>query len=171
MEKTKETSNREQSNRRQAISWWNNLPDSLNNGKDKQSYYDTYKANVYTVATKYSELTGREIQNIWAVESELDRTVKPNKKQFAEFNEDLFKAYIAKFSEEDKVRVFEILFHNSNKWDGINNAAPFYMAICQAYNAGKQAILLQKAAKDRGENFGELFVSSDTYFKKEFNFK
>jgi hypothetical protein len=48
MEKIKETSNREQSNRRQAISWWNNLPDSLNNGKDKQSYYDTYKAYVYS---------------------------------------------------------------------------------------------------------------------------
>ncbi len=109
MEKTKETSNREQSNRRQAISWWNNLPDSLNNGKDKQSYYDTYKAYVYTVATKYSELTGREIQNIWAVESELDRTVKPNKKQFVEFNEDLFQNYINKFSYDDQSKMVEIL--------------------------------------------------------------
>lgn len=166
MEKTKETSNR-----REAIEWWNNLPDSLNNGKDKQSYYDTYKANVYTVATKYSELTGREIQNIWAVESELNRTIKPNKKQFVEFNKDLFLAYINKFSEEDKVRAFEILFFNSKKWDGINNAAPFYMSICQAYNAGKQAILLQKSAQDKDEYLEQFFVSSDTYFKKQFNFE
>lgn len=55
--------------RAMALEWWDNLPDSLNNGKDKQSYYDTYKANVYTVATEFSELTGREIQNIWAVET------------------------------------------------------------------------------------------------------
>lgn len=111
MEKTKETSNREQSNRRQAIAWWNNLPDSLNNGKDKQSYYDTYKANVYTVATKHSELTGREIQNIWAVESELDKTIKPNQKQFVEFNEDLFLAYINKFSNNDKHKITEIIMN------------------------------------------------------------
>lgn len=44
--------------------------------------------------------------------------INPTKNNFVEFNEDLFKAYIAKFSEEDKVKAFEILFHNSNKWDG-----------------------------------------------------
>ena len=37
---------------------------------------------MYTVATKFSELTGREIQNIWAVETNRieDEVFKPNQK-------------------------------------------------------------------------------------------
>lgn len=38
----------------------------------------------------------------------MEEEIKPNKKQFVEFNEDLFKAYIAKFSEEDKKEMFSV---------------------------------------------------------------
>ena len=39
----------------------------------------------------------------------MEEEIKPNKKQFVEFNEDLFKAYIAKFSEEDKKQALKVL--------------------------------------------------------------
>lgn len=41
--------------------------------------------------------------------------IKPNKKQFVEFNEDLFKAYIAKFSEKDKLKMLNVLFFKQTK--------------------------------------------------------
>ena len=56
--------------REAAIKWWNELPFySSNTNKSKKHYFDNYKANVYTVARDYTELTGREIQMIWAVET------------------------------------------------------------------------------------------------------
>ncbi len=86
-----------------------------------------------------------------------------NAKKFIKFNPELFLAYINKFSEEDKVRAFDILTDACKKWDGINNAAPFYMHICRAYNAGKRDL--------RGQiHESKEFVSSDEYFRKEFGF-
>lgn len=45
------------------------------------------------------------------------------------------------------------------------------MSICRAYNAGKQSILNQKSAKDKGDNPDKFFISSDKYFKTEFEFE
>lgn len=47
-----------------AIKWWNELTES-----EQKRFYDSYKANVYTTALKHTQLTGTEIQNIWAVET------------------------------------------------------------------------------------------------------
>lgn len=96
------------------------------------------------------------------------KEIKSNQKQFKKFEPELFKAYIDKFSEKDKIRAFEILYKNSKKWDGINNAAPFYMDICRAYNAGKKN--QQDQHKAVYSNTGDIFRSSDEYFKKEFGF-
>jgi len=118
MEKTKETSNRKQSNRRQAISWWNNLTWG-------GQYYHSSKLRDCTPDC----LTGREIEEIWKKENpiaalpdelintnfdgiEEEHSYKPNKKQFVEFNEDLFKAYINKFSDLGKRKAIEMLLKN-----------------------------------------------------------
>ena len=79
------------------------------------------------------------------------------------FEKDLFSAYIDKFSEEDRVQAFEILYNKCKKWDGINNAAPFYMDICRAFNSGKKERIMQ--------THGEPFKSSHEYFIDEFGFK
>lgn len=47
-------------NRISALKWWNNLTN-----EEKQKFFDGYK--LYTSATNHAQLTGREIQNIWAV--------------------------------------------------------------------------------------------------------
>ena len=45
----------------------------------------------------------------------------------------------------------------------------FYMAICRAYNAGKQSMNNQHAADKNGDNGGKsAFVSSHEYFLSEF---
>lgn len=110
MEKTKETSKREQSNRRQAISWWNNLTFG------KQCFI---RSKYHPQERSLDSLTGREIEEIWRKETKegSDREIieevfpdlKSNQKQFVEFNEDLFKAYIAKFSYDDQSKMVEIL--------------------------------------------------------------
>lgn len=42
----------------------------------------------------------------------MEEEIKPNKKQFVEFNEDLFKAYINKFSDLGKRKAIEMLLKN-----------------------------------------------------------
>ena len=42
----------------------------------------------------------------------IEEEIKPNKKQFVEFNEDLFKAYINKFSDLGKRKAIEMLLKN-----------------------------------------------------------
>ncbi len=45
-------------NRTKALQWWNNLTE-----EEKENFFAGYK--LYTPATSYTQLTGREIQNIW----------------------------------------------------------------------------------------------------------
>jgi len=47
--------------RTKALVWWNNLTD-----EEKQKFFNGY--TFYTPATDHTQLTGREVQNIWAVE-------------------------------------------------------------------------------------------------------
>jgi len=57
--------------RRIALDWWETLPfDSLNTIISKRHYFEEYKSKVFTPALNYTQLTGREIQNIWAVKTE-----------------------------------------------------------------------------------------------------
>ncbi len=138
-----------------AIKWFKDLTDA----------YCQILVDKYLKGRISTSLTGREIEEIWRKEcNQIEEEIfKNNQKQFKKFSSELFKAYIDKFSEEDKIKAFEILFDSCAKWDGINNAAPFYMAICRAFNAGK---LSMKEQIQKGKEF----KSSESYFKDEFNF-
>jgi len=57
--------------RRIALDWWETLPfDSSNTIISKRHYFEEYKSKVFTPALNYTQLTGREVQNIWAVKTE-----------------------------------------------------------------------------------------------------
>lgn len=169
----------ELSTREKALAWWKDLKNE-NKIKFSKKYYpylsgSTTLLNQYEIELIWLKETQEDYSDVAEAAKKLSNTIeelrKPNQKQFKQFDESLFKAYIDKFSNEDKIEMFEVLFKESKKWDGVNNAAPFYMSICRAYNAGKKSILNQKSAQDRGENPEKFFVSSDTYFKKEFGFE
>lgn len=49
-------------NRTKALAWWREL-----SPQQKQIYWEEYSA--YSPSVNYSQLTGREIQNIWAVQT------------------------------------------------------------------------------------------------------
>lgn len=49
-------------NRTKALAWWNTLID-----EEKQKFFDGY--NLYTPAKDYTQLTGREVQRIWAAQT------------------------------------------------------------------------------------------------------
>lgn len=123
--KTNETSVREQ-----ALAWWNRMsfeekfykviPWLKDNGRD-------------TTERHPNSLTGREIEEVWLKELEkkqlaidltdyinkkknqdecigfIDGYKKANEKQFKQGNDNLFKAYINKFSQEYKARMLQIL--------------------------------------------------------------
>jgi len=48
-------------NRIKALKWWSNLTN-----EEKQKFFEGYK--LYTPAKGHTQLTGREVQNIWAVQ-------------------------------------------------------------------------------------------------------
>lgn len=60
---------------------------------------------------RYHSLTGREIEKIWRKECGQieDEVFKPNQKQFKQFDESLFRAYIDKFSKKDLQKASKIL--------------------------------------------------------------
>jgi len=116
MKKTKETS------REQAIAWWNGLP-----LPEKRNLYKTYYR--YNLDDKYldrveeiwkqehKEKTQQDYYNGWTNLSKDDLSIihpKSTGKQFKEFNPDLFKAYIDKFSRVDKIKAFKILMDELN---------------------------------------------------------
>ncbi len=103
----------------QAFQWWNNLiSDGLRAG---------YAQKHLNAGIRYKFLTPKEIEEIYRKEvgdlrlhqgeivdesypTEFQEAyLKPNQKQFKEFSPDLFKAYIGKFSEEDKFQAFAVL--------------------------------------------------------------
>lgn|SRR5574343_587049 len=120
--KTKETSTREQ-----AMAWWKQL--CLSCELDDTHYVlDNLIRRHIGFERKYHSLTGREIEQIWVKETQsniteivedlkiqLDKAIqnsnplfpnyKSNQKQFKQFDESLFKAYIDKFSNEDKLKM------------------------------------------------------------------
>jgi hypothetical protein len=115
--KTKETLTRQK-----ALAWWNNLPVWGNPSKE------------YYIGLYYSDdtITPERIEEIWLKETNpttqvvrqamkevshevrspkcvRDGLVKPNQKQFKQFDESLFRAYINKFSDEDLYKAHNIL--------------------------------------------------------------
>jgi hypothetical protein len=118
--KTKETSTREQ-----ALAWWGNLPTS------EKSIIGASTASLRNFDGRaWQNFTGREIEEIWRKETQAAYCEKPtcnnpecktgckelkfkertNQKQFKQFDESLFKAYIDKFSDEDKNKAFQLIF-------------------------------------------------------------
>lgn len=94
------------STRQQAIAWWNSLT-LFQRSYFKDLHFDSQRS--------LSTLTGREIEDIWLKETaEKGITItdisKQNQKQFKKFDESLFRAYINKFSDEDKVAALRVLF-------------------------------------------------------------
>lgn len=87
--------NSTKSSRELALDWWNDLPVW---GKCSKEYYmGFYFAN--------DNITSEKIEQIWSCETGKDKMFhKSNTKQFKEFNPELFKAYINKFSDEDKIK-------------------------------------------------------------------
>lgn len=51
-------------NRQKALQWW-----SLLTEEEKQQFFNSYQP--YTPAKNHTQLTGSEIQNIWAAQNEL----------------------------------------------------------------------------------------------------
>ena len=117
---------KEKSTQELALEWWNSLiSDGLRAG---------YTQKHLNSGIKYKSLTDKEIEEIWKNElclkaygtdlkstkqEDVDFIInpenhnvnhKPNQKQFKQFNPELFKAYIDKFSDEDKIKALDILY-------------------------------------------------------------
>ena len=93
------------STRELAIEWWNSMG-VINQMKLVKEYSKTRPKDLFGIG-----FTGREIEEIWLKECNRieDEVFKPNQKQFKDFNPELFKTYIAKFSDEDKLKAKEII--------------------------------------------------------------
>lgn len=72
--------------------------------EERESYYGIYKSN----EKQYSQEEVDELLNQQAAKTTA-QVLKSNQKQFKQFDESLFKAYIDKFSDEDKLKAFQIL--------------------------------------------------------------
>lgn len=122
---------KEKSSRQLALEWWRKLMDG-----HKLDLMFEYKITGFTHRDP-NTLTGSEIEKIWdkvmnEIKDEISELKQKrlnlakeiaenstygadsknhpiNRKQFFEFNPELFKAYISKFSEEDKVKALNVL--------------------------------------------------------------
>ncbi len=97
--------NEDKSTREQALAWWN----GITYGKKQHLIIENLGHE-----KALSRLTGREIEEIWLKETfytleetkENIKKFKSNQKQFKTFDDSLHKAYLNKFSEEDKFKAF-----------------------------------------------------------------
>ncbi len=102
--------NEDKSTRKQAMTWWNNLSDISIQMPSKSHLCKKYHGNMRI----HRSLTDREIEEIWLKETfytleetkENIKKFKSNQKQFKTFDDSLHKAYLNKFSEEDKFKAF-----------------------------------------------------------------
>ncbi len=101
---------KEKSTRELALEWWNKMD-------EWDQLWNVAHSNLFPFRHT-NTLTGREIEKVWRKVTNQDaedgeklhaHLNKPNQKQFKKFNPELFKAYINKFSEEDKKQALQIL--------------------------------------------------------------
>ena len=162
----------EKSTRDQALEWWYKLPITKQAvlyeeyfGADyRNSFFEDEIEEIWRKETQpiFGDLTKSDLQEDLKENFELR---KLNQKQFKEFNPELFKAYIDKFSDEDKFKIWELMFDiipDDKKWDNINHNSPFYLHVCRAYNAGKQQM------KNEYYQYSN-HQSSQEYYESEFN--
>lgn len=94
-----------------AIKWWNGLISS-----QKTQLCDT-NTDLIGKIRRWETLTESEIEKIWKIEHpNLITSAEPFGiiKPFKKFNPDLFKAYINKFSDEDKCVALVLLIESLN---------------------------------------------------------
>lgn len=129
------------STRELSLKWWGNLVDMPNFVGNNQPCKLSCSTKYYK--RRFETLTDLEIEEIWRMETqdslsdedmkmltdeakeEMSESLgehfsysfahKPNQKQFKEFNPELFKAYINKFSDKDKLKALEIVFLSQSK--------------------------------------------------------
>jgi hypothetical protein len=121
----------EKSTRELAMKWWDNLT-SFQRSYFKDLHLESTRSLLSLTGREIEQIYHNEViepklQESWQesqVNQKYDYTKLPmnpnpnlpnwmngklNQKQFKEFNPELFKAYIEKFSDEDKIKAFNIL--------------------------------------------------------------
>lgn len=111
---TKQKKVSETSTREQALAWWNKLVQ-----QQKEQLYLSY------YGCKVTDKFPDEIEEIWRKETQqIQDSIdvdswsndgsdpKPNQKQFKQFDKELFKKYIDKFNDEDKIQALFILTYD-----------------------------------------------------------
>lgn len=107
--------NKETSTRELASKWWNNLPYGKKNAlslkilrfKAGSTATDEMIEKIWRKETQWEKESHHNDEDL--TDSQIESLIKPNQKQFKEFNETLFKAYIDKFSSEDKLKILNTL--------------------------------------------------------------
>lgn len=111
-----------QSTRNQALAWWKDLKNE-NKIKLSKKYYpylsgSTTLLNQYEIELIWLKETQKDYSDVAEAAKKLSNTIeelrKPNQKQFKQFDGSLFKSYIDKFSDEDKLKCIEILMRVTN---------------------------------------------------------
>lgn len=110
--KTNETSTREK-----ALAWWETLyPKQRKDLLEKHKLDDSYNIDYRIEEIWLKDLQEQsskfeyEVLDDGSNYSAYRTQVKPNQKQFKQFDESLFKAYVDKFSDEDKLNALKVLF-------------------------------------------------------------
>lgn len=96
------------SDRELALEWWDNLFGTGNQLVFVEKYYSHYLYDT----DLFSTVSEQEIENIWRNETDreiIQSVIKSNQKQYKKFEPELFRAYIEKFSDEDKREACRIL--------------------------------------------------------------
>jgi len=114
---TIKSENEFQLKRKSAMDWWNDLPENV-----QISYFNEYKGLNFTLADYSSQLTGREIQRIWAEKKEISSfTINPEIAKLLEEKININKVIYQKpdirlqnivknLSDEQKQKLFQLLF-------------------------------------------------------------
>jgi hypothetical protein len=108
------------STRDQALVWWGDLTDTEKYKLDRDSHELRPGRGI-----SWQNFTGREIEEIWKIKSnqkqsmfgswdnlskeELDIILPKRQKLYKKFDESLFRAYIDKFSDEDRYEMIRLL--------------------------------------------------------------
>jgi hypothetical protein len=100
--KTNETSTHEKH-----LIWWNNLPSI--GIPSKEYYMGLYYSDDTVTDDKIKRIWEQQVEKLHQIRKIYEGYEKPNQKQFKQFDESLFQAYISKFSDEDKYEMLRVI--------------------------------------------------------------
>lgn len=92
------------SDRELALKWWATL--------SIRDRLPMFRKHFSSGVTCLMDLTEQDIENTWRSETDreiIESVIKSNQKQYKKFEPELFRAYIEKFSDEDKLKAFKVL--------------------------------------------------------------